>query len=233
MTISDDKLNSYFSKKKISSFSALTSRSAGRGKSKESIPNLENSQGNILKELPHKIDNKSITNQQQTDSKAVTNDDYNDTPLSGKKQGLDVETLGGSILNEDVPVDQKQIDNKSITNQQQTDDKSVTNNNHEIQPKTSTKRISFRGMSPLQQKLVKYIYDYSDVDSMETIEIRTKDCAKKVSASAGTVKHTLHRLEKNNLIYRVEFKAGRSGWARYRLNTTLYRQLKGIDENRL
>jgi hypothetical protein len=46
-----------------------------------------------------------------------------------------------------------------------------------------------------------------------------------------SVKKTIQRLERKQLLIRAEFKSGRSGWTKYRLSESIHQEILDLDNN--
>lgn len=96
---------------------------------------------------------------------------------------------------------------------------------HRTEYKLSTNDC-FSSISGIQRNLILAIYDECKKNrSTITNPVSLEYLASSVASSKNTVKVTLKRLEKKNLIIRHGYKEGRGGWTKYGLPNHIYQEL--------
>ena len=92
----------------------------------------------------------------------------------------------------------------------------------------------FSSISGVQRNLIISIYnECKNNRSIITNPLSLEYLASSVKSNKNTVKTTLKRLEKKNLITRDSYKEGRGGWTKYRLSNSLYQELLQYESTKL
>ncbi|WP_440657005.1 hypothetical protein, partial [Cysteiniphilum sp. G11B1] len=116
-------------------------------------------------------------------------------------------------------------DNKLGTNEVHTDNKLGTNKVH-TDNKLGTEKVKISSFSPLVSSIIEYLYkQVEDYQKRETTEVKIYDIANSCHTSTNTAKVTIKRLTAKLIITRVDYKAGKFGWSRYKIANDIFKQL--------
>jgi hypothetical protein len=142
-------------------------------------------------------------NRGQTEDKPRTNRGQTEDKFATKK--LTRRQTGDTT--EDITED------KTRTKRGQTEDKPRTN-------------YTFSALVGLQRKIAFFIYEASRTSiNGITKPISLQHISDRCKTTEISAKKTIQRLEKNGLILRIEFKAGRGGWTRYSLPENILQEI--------
>ena len=84
----------------------------------------------------------------------------------------------------------------------------------------------------LARNIVLFIHEKCRASyNMTTAELSIEDIALSCSTTKMSVKKTIQRLERKQLLIRAEFKSGRSGWTKYRLSESIHQEILDLDNN--
>ena len=119
-------------------------------------------------------------------------------------------------------------DNKLGTNRQQTEyttDNKLSTNWVQTEYKPGTSR-QFSELSGLQKTLIHLLYQECKISRSKTTgNLTLEHISSSTKHLKNTVKITLQRLERKNLIKRISYKNGRGGWTQYSLDDSIFRDL--------
>ncbi|WP_203249954.1 hypothetical protein, partial [Cysteiniphilum marinum] len=116
-------------------------------------------------------------------------------------------------------------DSKLGTNEVHTDSKLGTNEVH-TDSKLGTEKFKISSFSPLVSNIIEYLYkQVDDYQKRETAEVKIYDIANSCHTSTNTAKVTIKRLTAKLIITRIDYKAGKFGWSRYKIANDIFKQL--------
>jgi hypothetical protein len=157
-------------------------------------------------------------NRQQSGNKPTTNrKQSSNKPATNRQQTGNIEGLVKQSKKESGNKPSTQPATQVATKWQQTDNK----------PETKT---HFSSLVGLQREIILLVYSQCKISrSKETNPLTLRFIASVVKTTENSAKVTIQRLEKKNLINRVESKNGRGGWARFELSESVYGELLQLE----
>ena len=130
-----------------------------------------------------------------------------------------------------TPNDQEE--HKAYTNQLQMGYKANTELNTKNETQTGHKqdtKSKFLTLVGLQKKILLFLYENcKKIRSKETEPLSLEYLANQLNICLGSVKTTIRRLQVKNLIKRIDFKNGRSGWSRYEVPNELFSEIMQLE----
>ncbi len=160
-----------------------------------------------ITEQNQKTGHKSNTNRTQTAHKSDTQPDTNRAQIGHKSN------IFSSGQKETGHKSDTQPDTHSDTNRTQTAHKPDTN-------------LRFSSLVGLQREVAIFIYRACQfVRAQVTDPLTLEHISASLKIRIGSAKTTLRRLEEKEILERVEFKAGRGGWSKYRLPESIFREM--------
>ena len=173
------------------------------------------------------------SNQGQTEVKLDSNQGQTGVKLDSNQGQTEVK-LDSNQGQTEVKLDsnQGQTEVKLDSNQGQTGVK-LDSNQGQTGVKYKDKLYMLSTLSPLSKLVIEYIYAKIYSSSKETNELKISDVAKNCHTTINGAKVTIKRLINNNYVSRVEYKGGKFGWSRYKLNNEVLRQMNLSSKNSL
>jgi predicted transcriptional regulator len=174
-----------------------------------------------------KSEEKVATNWQQTDNKLETNRrQTEDKPETNRRQTRDKLETSNRVKNQnwrqtgDATGDN--TGDKLETNWRQTGDKSSVFS-------------AFSSLTGIQKKIIIFLYENCKIlRSKITSSLSIEHIAEQCKITKISVKKSIQRLEKKEIIIRSNFKVGRGGWSKYEIaNTTFQEILYTESQNKL
>lgn len=117
-----------------------------------------------------------------------------------------------------------QTDNKLDTIGKQIENKTETNGQQTVYKKAKTNTLS--SLVGIQKKVIFALFEAcSNINSNVTHEITLEYLASRVDETKNTMKTTIYRLKSKGCITLHEYKNGRAGWSKYKLDDDLYYEI--------
>ncbi len=115
----------------------------------------------------------------------------------------------------------KQIEHKSNTKPNTLKSTNRTQTAHKIDT-----GVSFSALTGIQRNIIILLFNNCKISKQDiTNEISISYVANSLNICNGSIKNSLVRLEEKRFITRLEYKAGRGGWSRYKLSDSIYSEL--------
>ncbi len=145
-----------------------------------------------------------------------------------------------NVIRDKVETNRRQTRDKVETNRRQTRDKVETQLETELETKWRQTRdkneieISFLSIAGNERQLILYIYFLCKkmLDRI-TMPLSIEHLEHACKIKKTSIKKSIQRLEKKNILIRENFKDGRGGWTRYSLSKKIYEEILHTEDSSL
>jgi hypothetical protein len=196
----------------------------------------------------HETDSKQTVNRQQVCSQRLTKIDSKRTakkPANVQEKpnkASEVAATKENTLSRERIANRQQTGSNQVVNRQQSDSNQTARKNNQIKTDSTTdsdqivngkrtdsttgSKKSWYELSGLQQKVINYLFkECLNIGQNITPPISNTLISETLNTTIGTIKDTLYKLRKFDILKTKESKTGRGGWARFAIDETIYHQL--------